>query len=257
MSVTESAGLNSNNKRTVHCGVSTNMYAAESERESRVKVRRSDGTLAPPRRTRFLYDLVAPFYPISSRLFHARAHARTLELLKIQDGSSVLEVAIGSGEMFQRLVRANPDGQTIGVDFSANMAAQSQAKIRQTHAGVDAHCPCTDARQLPFRDDSFDALVCCYLFELLSEAHMLEAMDEMGRVLKPGGRLGLILVAQSESAFNLLYRTCTLVAPAFWGRQVSSVMPDLLRSRDFEIETATKIRQLYFHSRILVAKKLA
>jgi len=232
------------------------MYAAESERQPGVKVGTPGGTLAPPRKTRLLYDLVAPFYPMSSRLFHTHAHAKTLELLNIRDGSSVLEVAMGSGEMFQRLVRANQGGQTVGVDFSANMAAHSQAKIRQTYLGADAHCPCTDARQLPFRDGSFDALVCCYLFELLNEAHMLEAMDEMGRVIKPGGRLGLILVAQSESTFNLLYRVCTFVAPAFWGRQVSSAMPDLLRSRDFEIEAATKIRQLYFHSRILIAKKL-
>ncbi len=232
------------------------MYLAESERDARAKPGAAGETLAPPKRTRFLYDLVAPLYPISSRLFHAQAHAKTLEMLQIPNGSSVLEVAMGSGEMFHRLVRVNPGGQTIGVDFSANMAAQSQAKIRQRYVGADAHCPCTDARQLPFRDASFDALVCCYLFELLSEAHMLEAMDEMGRVLKPGGRLGLILVAQSASSFNLLYKFCTFVAPAFWGRQVSSTMPDLLRSRDFEIEDATKIRQLYFHSRILIAKKL-
>jgi ubiquinone/menaquinone biosynthesis C-methylase UbiE len=233
------------------------MYVAESERESRLNAGAAEETLAPPKRTRFLYDLVAPLYPISSRLFHARAHAKTLEMLNMRDGSSVLEVAMGSGEMFDRLVRANPAGQTIGVDFSANMAAQSQMKIRQSYAGADAHCPCTDARQLPFRDASFDVLVCCYLFELLSEEHMLEAMDEMCRVLKPGGRLGLILVAQNASSFNLLYKFCTLIAPAFWGRQVSSVMPELLRSRDFEVETATKVRQLYFHSRVLIARKLA
>ena len=229
------------------------MYVAESERTAATP----EAPLAPPRHTRFLYDLVAPFYPISSRLFHAHAHQKTLEMLNIRNGSSVLEVAMGSGEMFQRLVRANPAGQTVGVDFSANMAAQSQARTRVKNKGVDAHCPCTDARQLPFRDDSFDALVCCYLFELLSEPHMLEAMDEMCRVLRPGGRLGLTLVAQNASSFNLLYKFCTTVAPAFWGRQVSSAMPDLLRSRDFEIETATKVRQLYFHSLILIAKKLS
>lgn len=233
------------------------MYAAESKQESRIKAGTPEEPLAPPRRTRFLYDLVAPLYPISSRLFHAHAHAKTLDMLNIRNGSSVLEVAMGSGEMFQRLVRANSDGKTVGVDFSANMAAKSQAKIRQAHPRVDAHCPCTDARQLPFRDGSFDALVCCYLFELLSEDHMLEAVDEIGRVLKPGGRLGLTLVAQTAPSFNLLYKFCTMAAPAFWGRQVSSEMPDLLRSRDFEIETATKIRQLYFHSHILIAKKLA
>ncbi len=232
------------------------MYAAESERESRLNAGAPGETLAPPKRTRFLYDLVAPLYPISSRLFHAYAHAKTVEMLNIRNGSSVLEVAMGSGEMFDRLVRANPRGQTIGVDFSANMAAKSQAKIRSTYTGADAHCPCTDARQLPFRDASFDVLVCCYLFELLSEEHMLEAMDEMCRVLKPGGRLGLTLVAQNASSFNLLYKFCTTIAPAFWGRQVSSAMPELLCSRDFEIEAANKIRQLYFHSHILIARKL-
>jgi ubiquinone/menaquinone biosynthesis C-methylase UbiE len=232
------------------------MYAAESEQKSRLSAAAAGEPLAPPKRTRLLYDLVAPLYPISSRLFHASAHAKTLELLNIRDGSSVLEVAMGSGEMFNRLVRTNPNGQTIGVDFSANMAAQSQTKIRKTHEHANAHCPCTDARQMPFPDASFDVLVCCYLFELLSEEHMLEAMDEMCRVLKPGGRLGLILVAQNASSFNLLYKFCTIIAPAFWGRQVSSAMPDLLRSRDFEIEGTTKVRQLYFHSNVLIAKKL-
>jgi ubiquinone/menaquinone biosynthesis C-methylase UbiE len=232
------------------------MYAAGSERESTLNTGAPGETLAPPKRTRLLYDLVAPLYPISSRLFHAHAHAKTVEMLDIPNGSSVLEVAMGSGEMFDRLVRANPTGRTVGVDFSANMAAQSQAKIRKTYQGANAHCPCTDARQLPFADASFDVLVCCYLFELLSEEHMLEAIDEMGRVLKPGGRLGLILVAQNASSFNLLYKFCTSVAPAFWGRQVSSAMPDLLRSREFEIEAATRIRQLYFHSLVLIAKKL-
>jgi ubiquinone/menaquinone biosynthesis C-methylase UbiE len=232
------------------------MYAAESERESRLNAVAPAETLVAPKRTRLLYDLVAPLYPISSRLFHAHAHAKAVEMLNIRNGSSVLEVAMGSGEMFDRLVRANLGGQTIGVDFSANMAAQSQLKIRKVYTGADAHCPCTDARQLPFGDASFDVLVCCYLFELLSEEHMLQAVDEMCRVLKPGGRLGLILVAQNASTFNLLYKFCTVVAPAFWGRQVSSAMPDLLRSRDFEIEAATKVRQLYFHSRILISRKL-
>jgi len=36
----------------------------------------------------------------------------------IQDGMKVLEVATGSGEMFRRLVRANPSGTTIGLDLS-------------------------------------------------------------------------------------------------------------------------------------------
>lgn len=231
------------------------MYVAQPEQESAAHLGKPGAPAVPARRTRIIYDLVAPFYPVSSRLFHTRAHGKALELLNFRNGSSVLEVAMGSGEMFQKLVKANLGGQTIGTDFSANMSAHSQARIRRRYQNANAHCPCTDARELPFRDASFDALVCCYLFELLSEEHTLQAMDEFSRVLKPGGRLALICVGQNESAFNLLYKAGTLLAPAFWGRQVSSTMPDLLRSRDFEIETAAKVRQLYFRSHVVIARK--
>ena len=54
-----------------------------------------------------------------------------MDMSGIRDGMSVLEVATGSGEMFKRLVRANPSGRTIGVDLSPNMAARTQRIARR------------------------------------------------------------------------------------------------------------------------------
>ena len=62
--------------------------------------------------TRRLYDLVAGVYPISSKLFHAEAHKLALSLGGIRDGSRILEVATGSGEMFRHLARRNTRGLT-------------------------------------------------------------------------------------------------------------------------------------------------
>src|ERR1700732_5444350 len=62
-------------------------------------------TLAP--RTRRVYDRLAAVYPVSTMLFHSRAHRCALGASGIRDGMKVLEVATGSGEMFRRLVRAN------------------------------------------------------------------------------------------------------------------------------------------------------
>lgn len=238
-------------RKTVHFGLSVNLPVAEQEQALNLQM--PENGLTPFRRTRRIYDLVAPFYPISSRLFHARAHAKALEALDLKDGSRVLEVAMGSGEMFQRLVRRNARGQNIGIDFSANMAARSQANARRNFPAVAAHCPCADARRLPFRDHCFEALICCYLFELLAESHTREAIDEFRRVLKPGGQLALISVAENESTFNLLYKTGAKVAPAFWGRQVSAMLPDLLRSGSFAVKSSFKVRQLFFRSQVNIA----
>lgn len=119
-------------------------------------------------RTRRVYDRLAGVYAVSTMLFHSRAHRCALEVSGISDGMQVLEVATGSGEMFRRLVRANGSGATIGVNLSPKMAARTQRHARRRFPGAQTHCQAVDARHMPFRNDSFDAIFCCYLLELLS-----------------------------------------------------------------------------------------
>ena len=57
-------------------------------------------------RTRRVYDRLAAVYPVSTMLFHSRAHSCALGASGLRDGMKVLEVATGSGEMFRRLIRA-------------------------------------------------------------------------------------------------------------------------------------------------------
>jgi ubiquinone/menaquinone biosynthesis C-methylase UbiE len=207
----------------------------------------------PAEQTRRVYDLLAPLYPLSSYLFHANAHRHALAIAGIQNGMRVLEVAIGSGEMFKRLVRINPNGQTIGLDISPNMAAKTQAAARQKFKDSSAYCQAADARQTPFADKSFDALVCCYLLELLSDEDILSTLAEFRRILRPGGRLTMILISKSASSFNAAYKVCTKVAPAFWGRQVEPKVPHLLQSFGFEIETDRTVKQIFYPSRVISA----
>jgi ubiquinone/menaquinone biosynthesis C-methylase UbiE len=208
----------------------------------------------PSRQTRRIYDILAPLYPVSTLLFHSRAHKEAIAVSGIQNGMRVLEVAIGSGEMFHKLVEANPDGHTVGVDLSPNMAARTQSGSRRAFPRTAAHCQAADARYLPFADGSFDALVCCYLLELLSENDVEDTVSEFQRVLRVGAPLTLILIGQNKSMFNSAYRVCTKVAPAFWGRQVERHIPRVLRARGFTVERDQKVRQIFYPSRVLVAR---
>ncbi|HUK14784.1 MAG TPA: methyltransferase domain-containing protein [Bryobacteraceae bacterium] len=206
-------------------------------------------------RTRRVYDRMAAVYPVSTMFFHSRAHRCALDASELRNGMRVLEVATGSGEMFRRLVSANPRGSTIGVDLSPNMAARTQRAARRRYPAAEAHCHAVDARQMPFRNESFDAIFCCYLLELLSGDDIVRTLGEFRRVLRDRGRLTLVLIGQNTPLFNRIYRMVGSVAPAFWGRQVEQRAPELIESVHFQILEDRIVRQTFYPSRVLVARK--
>jgi ubiquinone/menaquinone biosynthesis C-methylase UbiE len=206
-------------------------------------------------RTRRVYDRVAAIYPLSTFFFHSRAHRCALEAAGIRDGMRVLEVATGSGEMFRRLVRANSGGQTVGVDLSPNMALHTHRRIRKTFPGSRTLCQAVDARFMPFRDESFDAVFVCYLFELLATEDIVKSLAEIRRVLRPHGQMALVCIGQNGKMFNHFYRVAGGLVPAFWGRQVAHHVPMLIEASDFRITRDQAVRQGFYPSRVLVARK--
>jgi len=108
-----------------------------------------------------------------------------------QANGKVLEVAIGTGLNLE----AYPQDITLtGIDWSGAML--DIARNRATEVGRTATLQQADAHELPFDDTSFDTVVCT--FGLCAIPDHTQAISEMTRVLRPGGRL--ILVAHIESS---------------------------------------------------------
>ncbi len=206
-------------------------------------------------RTKKVYDYLSGVYPVSSYFFHSKAHEAALQMAGVRDGMRVLEVATGSGEMFRRLIRANPTGETLGLDLSPNMAARAQRRAREEFPGTSACCQAVDARHIPFRDESFDAVVCCYLLELLSSDDISIALGEFRRILKRRATFTLVLIGQNTAMFNQAYKVCGKIAPAFWGRQVDARVPRMIEDSDLTIVDERTVRQGFYPSRILCARK--
>ena len=205
-------------------------------------------------RTKRVYDRLAFLYPVSTYLFHSKAHRVAIQRSGIQNGSRVLEVACGSGEMFGRIIKANPSGVNCGVDLSPKMAEFSQRKASHESPKASAFCQASDVRQLPFRDASFETVVCCYLFELLGCTDLEAALLEVRRVLKSGGRLVVVLIGQNAPLFNRAYRLAGSLVPAFWGRQVEHQLVPMLEGLGFEIESDEHLRQGYYPSRVMTLR---
>ena len=188
-------------------------------------------------RTRRAYDRMSRVYGFTSSLWHSRAHEHAVDCSGIRDGMRVLEVATGSGEMFRRIVGANRNGTTLGIDLSPNMAALAQRRTRRRYPHAATHCQAVDARQMPFRDGSFDTV------------------DEFHRVLCSRGRLTLVMIGEDTAVFNRIYKVLGNLAPAFWGRQVEHRVPELIAASDFRIVSEQVVRQAFYPSRVLVARK--
>ncbi len=218
--------------------------------------------LLTTRLTKRIYDLTAPFYPLSTLLFHSRAHRRLLNLAGPLEGRRVLEVAIGSGELFRELLQRNQTGLTAGVDLSPGMVSLVRKRLDGNHSG-NGYSPgagnfllqAVDARQMPFPDGMFDSLFNCYLFELLPPADIKSAVCEFRRVLRPGGRLLLVNVGENSAAFNFLYGWLGYAVPSFWGRQVARQIPPILEEGGFRLRHSEIVSQTLYPSLLTIAER--
>jgi SAM-dependent methyltransferase len=111
-------------------------------------------------------------------------------LLGLGEGETVLDVACGPGNFSREFARAvGPDGLIIGFDASRTMLERGAAE--NADAGVDNLVFVRgDATALPFVDARFDAACCFAALHLFADP--FAALDEMRRVLAPGGRIALM-----------------------------------------------------------------
>jgi ubiquinone/menaquinone biosynthesis C-methylase UbiE len=111
-------------------------------------------------------------------------------LLALREGDTVLDVACGPGNFSRGFARTvAPDGLAVGIDASRTMLQRGAAEISRSGLANLALIR-GDATALPFADRSFDAVCCFAALHLFADP--FAALDEMRRVLVPGGRIALM-----------------------------------------------------------------
>jgi SAM-dependent methyltransferase len=106
-------------------------------------------------------------------------------------GMRVLDVAAGSGQPALAIApRVRPGGTILGIDFSPEMIAVAERRARQAGA-TNVSFRTMDAEQLELPDASFDAVTCACGLIFFPDAH--GALAEMRRVLKPEGRIAVVV----------------------------------------------------------------
>jgi ubiquinone/menaquinone biosynthesis C-methylase UbiE len=117
---------------------------------------------------------------------------------EIPPRARVLEVAPGPGYFAIELAKLGPY-QVTGLDISRTFV--EMARRIAFEAGVKADFRQGDAASMPFQDESFDFLLCRAAFKNFTQP--LRALNEMHRVLKPGGRALIIDLRKDASKDSL------------------------------------------------------
>jgi ubiquinone/menaquinone biosynthesis C-methylase UbiE len=107
-----------------------------------------------------------------------------LPQLNLKPGDTVLDAGAGTGSLTLLLAQALPEVQFIGIDITPKMVTDAEGMAEKM--GIkNVKFLVADALQLPFENSFFDAAVCQTLLIHLGNAR--QAVQEMSRVLKPGG----------------------------------------------------------------------
>jgi demethylmenaquinone methyltransferase/2-methoxy-6-polyprenyl-1,4-benzoquinol methylase len=141
---------------------------------------------------RIYYDIFSGVYDLIIRL-HSRDDGASLrdflvESSGLAQGDTHLDICTGTGSVALRASRAVSEqgGKVIAVDFSGGMLRNARRKI--LNGGFsNIHLVKADVSALPFKDGIFDVVTCSHAMYELPSATRLKSLDEIRKVLKPGG----------------------------------------------------------------------
>ena len=149
-----------------------------------------------------------------------------VEACHITEGEHVLDVAAGTGNV--AIPAAAVGAHVIATDLTPQLLDQGRADAET--AGVSVDWRVADAEHLPFDDNSFDAVTSCV--GVMFAPHHQAAADELVRVCRPGGRIGLIAWTPTGFIGQMFATMKPFVAPPPPGAQPPPLWGDIEHVRE-------------------------
>ena len=144
-----------------------------------------------------IYSATAAFYDGIVLEHQIRAKDIALQLLGRRRGDIFLEVGVGTGWAFERVIGASGGESAVGLDAAEGMLEVARRRLAHAGAGTTALL-LGDATRLPFRDAVFDCLLCTYTLDVLPSLAVPRALHELRRVMRDGGRLVTLNLTAGE-----------------------------------------------------------
>ena len=129
---------------------------------------------------------------------HSDITDQTLALMDLQPRDRVLDLGCGTGWATRRLARLVPEGEAVGIDVADEMlhrAEQSSADHKNVRYVWGS------AEHIPAADNAFDKVLSVESFYYYADQG--KALDELRRVMAPGGRLFILINLYRDNHYSL------------------------------------------------------
>jgi ubiquinone/menaquinone biosynthesis C-methylase UbiE len=134
-----------------------------------------------------------------------RVKDRVVETAGIKEGDVVLEVAIGAGDVVEKIAgRVGEKGKVYGVDIAQGYMEFTQKRLAELKLGDNVHLQIADATRLPFEDEKFDVLINCFMMDLIDTPEIPAVLSEFKRVVRTHGKVVIATMAIPEGKQSLL-----------------------------------------------------
>lgn len=152
-----------------------------------------------------VYEKISGVYDLTFGPTLHPGRLQALERMIIAEGSSILEVGVGTGINLRHYPRSC---QVVGIDLSAGMLEKARERIAKNGLR-NVRVMEMDAAALTFEDNSFDTVYAPYLISVVPDP--VAVVREMRRVCKPGGRI--VILNHFKSEHPVLSRIETAISP--------------------------------------------
>jgi ubiquinone/menaquinone biosynthesis C-methylase UbiE len=203
-----------------------------------------DKTLADFRKVVRVYD-------IWSRLTESKALEKVIELANIKDNRSIIEIACGTGSLFEKIVNLNPNGRNIGLDLSPDMLHRADIRLQKNGLkNYELHK--ANILDLNEKFDSFDLLINNFMIDLMPEDNIAA---EFHKLLKPDGTALISTFSFGTKRIHRFWFWLAKHAPDLLTGCRPVTFKNNLEKAGFEIIEIYQISQNTFPTEIIKAKK--
>jgi demethylmenaquinone methyltransferase/2-methoxy-6-polyprenyl-1,4-benzoquinol methylase len=173
-------------------------------------------TLISAEENREMFDRIAKNYDVANRAISMGMdkgwRRKTIELLKPFRGGRYLDIGTGTGDLVFEIIDQSANVLVDGIDPAEQMLAIAKDKAEKRGLGDAVNFLTADALNLPMESDTYDGIVSGFCFRNIERRQ--KALEELKRVLKPGGMLVILEATYPANALiRLGYKCYTPLVP--------------------------------------------